>query len=144
MANVVFEELGFPIVLVDPPMVTVRGHEMPDVNLRDLQDAVFRLLIVKPARLTGVEVRFIRKHLRMRQADLARVLNMANHSAVSQWEGRAAEFTGMEYNTEVLLRVWMAARVGMADQLLELLEAKLKDLGPSSDQPLEVELPRAA
>ena len=144
MANVVFEELGFPIVLVDPPMVTARGHEIPDVNLRDLQDAVFRLLIVKPARLAGAEVRFIRKHLRMRQADLASVLNMANHSVVSQWERKEDLPTGMEYNTEVLLRVWMAARSGMADQLLELLGEKLKDLGPSSDGPLEVELARAA
>ena len=144
MANVTFEELGIPIVLVNPPMVEVRGHEVPDVNLRELQLAVFHLLIVKPTRFTGAEVRFIRKHLRMRQADLARVLNMATHSVVSQWERKEDLPTGMEYNTEVLLRVWMAARSGMADQLLELLEAKLKDLGPSSDGPLEVELARAA
>lgn len=144
MANVVYEELGFPIVLVDPPMVEVRGHQVPDLNLRELQEAVFRLLIVKPARLTGAEVRFIRKHLRMRQADLARVLNMANHSVVSQWERREDQCTGMEYNTEVLLRVWMAAKVGMTDELLNLLEAKLKDLAPASGEPLAVKLPHAA
>jgi len=144
MANVMFEELGFPIVLVDPPMVQVRGHEVPDVNLRELQQAAFRLLIVKPARFIGSEVRFIRKHLRMRQADLARVLNKANHSVVSQWESKEDQPSGMEYNTEVLLRVWMAARSGMADQLLDLLEAKLKDLGASSNAPLKIELPLAA
>lgn len=144
MTNVVFEELGFPILLVDPPMIEVRGQQVPDVNLRELQEAVFRQLVVKPARFTGAEVRFIRKFLRMRQADLARVLNMANHSVVSQWESREDQSTGMEYNTEVLLRVWMAAKAGLADRLLDLLEAKLKDLGPASDQPLPVELPRAA
>lgn len=144
MANVVFEELGFPIVLVDPPMVEVRGHRVPDVNLRELEGAVFRQLITQPARLTGAEVRFIRKHLRFRQADLARVLNMANHSVVSHWEGREDGAAGMEYNTEVLLRVWMAAKVGMGEQLLELLEATLKDLSPALNGPLEVELPRAA
>ena len=144
MANLVFEELGFPILLVDPPMVEVRGRQVPDVNLRKLQEAAFGQLIVMPVRLSGAEVRFIRKHLRMRQADLARVLNMANHSVVSQWESREDQFTGMEYNTEVLLRVWMAAKVGMANQLLDLLEATLKDLGPAAGQPLAVELPRAA
>ena len=144
MANVIFEELGFPIILLDPPMVEVRGHQVPDVNLRELQQAVFRLLIVKSARFSGAEIRFVRKHLRMRQADLARVLNMANHSVVSQWENKEDQPTGMEYNTEVLLRVWMAAKSGLTDQLLELLEAKLKDLGPSLGRPLEVELPRAA
>ena len=52
-------------------------------------------------------MRFIRKHLRLRQADLARVLNMANHLVVSQWESREDEPTGMEHDTEVLLRIWM-------------------------------------
>jgi len=144
MATVMFEELGFPILLVDPPMVEVRGHQVPDVNLRELQEAVFRLLIGKPTRLVGAEVRFIRKHVRMRQADLARVLNMANHSVVSQWEGREDQFTGMEYNTEVLLRIWMAAKAGLTDRLVDLLEAELKDLAPGSGQPLSVDLHRAA
>jgi len=144
MSEVVFMELGFPVVLVDPPMVEVGGGWVPDVNLRELADAAFRLLVVKPARLSGAEVRFIRKHLRLRQADLARVLNMANHSVVSQWESREDEPTGMEYNTEVLLRVWMAARLGHGEQLVELLESRLKDLAPRAARPLEVPLSRAA
>ncbi len=144
MANVLFLELGFPILLVDPPMVEVRGQHLPDVNLRDLQEAVFHLLVLKPARLTGAEVRFIRKYLRLRQADLARVLNMANHSVVSQWESREDEPSGMEYNTEVLLRIWMAAKAGQGEQLLELLETRLKDLPLRAPSPLEVEVPRAA
>ena len=144
MARVMFEELGFPIVLVNPPMIRVRGVRVPDVNMRDLQVAVSRQLVTKPARLTGAEVRFIRKHYRLRQADLARVLNMANHSVVSQWEGREDEPSGMEYNTEVVLRVWMVAREGIADGLLDLLDGRLKDLAPAMTRPMAVELPRAA
>lgn len=144
MPNLVFMELGFPILLVEPQMVEVRGQQVPDVNMRDLQAAVFRELIAKPGRLTGAEVRFIRKHLRMRQADLARVLNMANHSVVSQWESREDVFTGMEYNTEVLLRVWMAAKVGLGERLVELLEETLRDLQPVDVEPLAVTLPKAA
>ncbi len=144
MADVVYKELGFPILLVDPPMVEVRGEQVPDVNLKALQEVAFRLLVVKTARLTGAEVRFIRKYLRLRQADLARVLNMANHSVVSQWESREDEFNGMEYNTEVLLRVWMAAKAGLGDQLMDLVEDKLKNLTPAKGEPLTVDLPRAA
>jgi hypothetical protein len=144
MAHVVFKELGFPIVLVDPPMVTVRGKKVPDVNLRALQEAVFRLLIAKPARLTGAEVRFIRKHLRFRQADLAEVLNMANHTVVSQWESREDEPSGMEYNTEVVLRLWMAARSGEKDRLPDLLESRLRGLRPRQQEPLEVPIPLIA
>lgn len=143
MSNVIYTELGFPVVLVDPPMVRVRGEDMPDVNLRDLQKAVLHQLIIKPARLSGEEVRFIRKYNRLTQAALAEVLNMANHSAVSQWESHESEASGMEYNTEVLLRVWMALRQGEGDHVAELLE-KLKNLAPKADRPLHVPASRAA
>jgi len=145
MANVLFKELGFPVLLVDPPMVEVRGVRVPELNLRDLQQTVFGMLIVKPARLTGAEVRFIRKYLRLRQADLAQILNMTNHSVVSQWESREDEPTGMQYNTEVLLRIWMAARAEQEQQqIVELLESRLKALKPRSEQPLQVRLSHAA
>lgn len=143
MANVIYNELGFPILLMNPPMVTVRGHQVPDVNLRELQEAVFRLLVFKPARLNGAEVRFIRKHLRLRQADLAQVLNMANHTVVSQWEARGDKPSGMEYNTEVVLRLWMATKAGIGEQLPELLESGLKRLAPRQESPLEVPMPLA-
>jgi len=143
MANVVYKELGFPVLLVDVPLVEVRGVQVPDVNLKVLQDAVFTLLVTKPSRLSGAEVRFIRKHLRLRQVDLAQVLNMANHSVVSQWESREDAVAGMDYNTEVLLRLWMAAKSGRAHELVELLESKLKNLELDGGV-LEVTTPRAA
>jgi len=143
MANVLYKELGFPILLVNPPMVTVRGQRIPDVNLRSVQEAVFHLLVIKPARLTGAEVRFIRKYLRLRQADLAEALNMANHTVVSQWESREDEPTGMEYNTEVVLRLWMAARIGEGGRLQELLESRLRKLATRSSGPLEVPIRKA-
>ena len=144
MADVLYMELGFPVLLVNPRMVEVRGERVPDVNLRVRQEAVFALLVVKPGRLTGAEVRFIRKHLRMRQADLASTLNMANHSVVSQWESREDDPAGMDYNTEVLLRVWMAAKIGQGDHLLELLEQKLKNLSATdAREPLRVAMDHA-
>jgi len=144
MANVIFKELGFPVVLVDPPMVTVRGQEVPDVNLRALQEAVFQMLVVKPTRLTGAEVRFVRKFLHLRQADLAELLNMANHTVVSQWESHGDEPAGMEYNTEVVLRLSMATRIGRREDVPELLERGLKKLAPGRGAPLRVPLPLAA
>ena len=144
MAHVIITELGFPVVLEDPPMITVRGQTFPDVNLRELAETVFGRLIAKPTRLTGHEVKFIRKHLRLRQADLARVLNMANHSVVSQWESHGEDAAGMDYNTEVLLRIWMAGKLGQGDLLVDLMERCLKDLRPSTHEPLAVTMPKAA
>jgi len=144
MAEVMFMELGFPILLIDPPMVTVRGETLPDVNMKDLQETAFAMLIIKPSRLTGSEVGFIRAYQHLRQADFAAVLNMANHSVVSQWESRLDNPTGMDYNTEVVLRLWMAGRIGRADMISDLLASILKNLSPRSDRPLEIRLPHAA
>jgi len=144
MASLMYQELGFPILLIDPPMVTVRGQEVPDVNLRELQELVFHLLVAKPARFTGAEVRFVRKHLRLRQADLAEVLNMANHTVVSQWESREDGPAGMDYNTEVVLRLWMASKCGDGQRMQELLESGLKKLAPVLKAPLEICFPIAA
>ena len=144
MPGVVFCELGFPVILVDPPLVEVRGQVLHDVNMKELAAAVFRLLVTKPSRFTGDEVRFIRKHQGLRQADLAAVLNMANHSVVSQWEARNDAAAGMDYNTEVLLRLWMAARSGQRDAMADLLERRLKDLRPPRSEPLEVPVSKAA
>jgi DNA-binding transcriptional regulator YiaG len=144
MADVLFLELGFPVLLVHPRMVEIRGEQVPDVNMAELQEAVFRSLAVCSARLTGAQLRFVRKHLRLRQTDLAEVLNIANHSVVSQWESKEDGPTGMAYNTEVVLRLWMAAKAGMAEQPLDLLERRLKGLSPHRQAPLEIELPQAA
>lgn len=144
MAAVIIAELGFPVVLEDPPMVTVRGQLVPDINLRELADRVFRSLVAKPTRLSGSEVKFIRKYQRLRQVDLACVLNMANHSVVSQWESHGDDAAGMDYNTEVLLRVWMACKLGEGAGLVDLLERGLKDLRPCTREVLAVAMPKAA
>jgi hypothetical protein len=144
MANVTYTELGFPITLVNPPMVTIRGEILPDVSPRDVANAVFLQLIHSHQRLTGDQVRFIRKHMRLRQADLAEVLHMANHSVVSQWESREGESSGMEYNTEVVLRLWMAGKVGQGAGIVDLMERDLRDLRPSDGGPLAVGVARAA
>jgi len=145
MESILFLELGFPVLLVNPRMVEVRGERVPDVNLRQVQEAAYRQLVCKPGRMTGSEVRFIRKYLRLRQSDFAAVLNMANHSVVSQWESRGDEAAGMDYNTEVVLRVWMAARIGQAARLLELLEKDLKDLSlEGAHDPIRIRMDEAA
>ena len=124
-----FDELGFRIFLINPPMMTLPdGTKIPAPNMKKLQLAAFKALAEKPSKLTGDEVRFVRKHLRMTQVDFAKWLNMSNHSVVSQWEGRAEHLSGMDYNTEVLLRLQMDGAISKkATVSLKKLE-KLRDL----------------
>lgn len=129
-----YDGLGFLIYLINPPLLTLPdGTEIPAPNMRTLQKAVFQLLIEKPARLTGAEIRFVRKYLRLKQAELAALLHLSNHSAVSQWETREGEPTGMEYNTEILLRLRMAAAVSENESLPWSLLDKWNDLSLKND-----------
>jgi hypothetical protein len=81
MANYLFVELGFPVLLVEPRMVELRGQTVPDVNLHDVQ---------------------------------------------------------------VLLRVWMAARLGRSAELLDLLEHTFKGLtADAAREPLEIRIEAA-
>jgi DNA-binding transcriptional regulator YiaG len=101
-----FDELGFRVFLIDPPFVTMPdGTRAPCPNMKKLQEAAFVGLVGKHSRLTGNEVRFLRKYLKKTQVEFAKWLNMANHSVISQWENREDDLSGMDYNTEVLLRL---------------------------------------
>lgn len=105
-----YDELGFRVFLLNAPMLTLPdGSECPAPNMKKLQDTAFGALAKKPNRLSGAEVRFIRKYLRMKQVNFAAWLNMANHSVVSQWESKDEHLSGMDYNTEIVLRLLMEA-----------------------------------
>jgi DNA-binding transcriptional regulator YiaG len=88
--------------------------------MKQLQKTVFKALIDKPSRFTGDEVRFIRKYLKMTQINFSAWLNMSNHSVVSQWENRENELSGMDYNTELLLRLQMAGTEKKIFQMAKL------------------------
>lgn len=113
-----YDELGFRLFLINAPMLTLPdGSKCPAPNMKSLQETAFRALAEKPTRLSGSEVRFIRKHMRMTQVDFASWLNMANHSVVSQWESKGDHLSGMDYNTEILLRLLMEARLSKKSSL---------------------------
>jgi len=94
---------GFPVLLVDVPVRTMRGHEVVDVNANLLQGAVLAMLARKPAPLTGAEVRFIRLALGHTLSDFGGLLGVS-HAAVIKWEGQGEAPTKMARGTEFLLR----------------------------------------
>ncbi len=107
-----YDELGFRIYLVNPDMYELPdGRKIPSPNMKSLQDKVFKLLADKSCRLTGNEVHFIRKYMHMTQLKFADLLNLSNHSIVSQWEKKNDKLSGVDYNTEILLRLQMEVYV---------------------------------
>ena len=124
-----YDELGFRIFLLNAPMLTLPdGSRCPAPNMKKLQEKAFSALAKKPSRLSGAEVRFIRKHMRLTQFEFANWLNMANHSVVSQWESKGELLSGMDYNTEILLRLLMETLISKKSTLSLSKIEKLRGL----------------
>jgi len=83
--NILYEDLGFPILLLNCPMTKNFGEWFLDINLEKLQRAVLELLIRKPAPLAGNEIRFIRKYFELTTTDFGKLFGVS-HSAVLKWE----------------------------------------------------------
>lgn len=102
--NYVDESLGFPVTLLNVPMKKVRGEWLPDLPLNEFQQVVLWMLAHRPVALSGKQVRFARHWMEKTQQDFADMLDVT-HAAVSKWETKGHEPTGMAKPTEVLLRL---------------------------------------
>lgn len=82
----IYNDLGFPIELIDTPMKKIMGEWVLDINLNILQKEVLKMLIHKPTPLQAGELRFIRKYFEMTTTSFGGVFGVS-HAAVIKWEG---------------------------------------------------------
>jgi DNA-binding transcriptional regulator YiaG len=103
-SSFVFEGFGFPVVLLNVPMVRSLGVWTPDIDYRKLTRIVLRQLALHPARLTGHEIRFIRHSMDMTLEEFAHRFGVT-HPAVVQWEQCGAKPTRMAWALEKDIRL---------------------------------------
>jgi len=107
-----FNHLGFPVKLVNWPHIEVDGEWIPDVNYIKLEEIVFQLLPIKPTRLNGAEIKFIRHHLNKTQKKFASWLeDETDHSTIAKWESADLQPAGMSKSMERSLRMQLIAYV---------------------------------
>lgn len=80
-----YEDLGFPIELIDVPLKKIMGEWVLDINLNILQSEVLKILIHKPTPLQAGELRFIRKYFEMTTTAFGVAFGVS-HAAVIKWE----------------------------------------------------------
>jgi DNA-binding transcriptional regulator YiaG len=114
--------LGFPVRLVNVPMIRSRGKWTPNIDYNRLSEAVLNALSEKPVRLTGNEVRFIRLHFEMTLQGFADRFAVS-HAAVIKWEKTKDELTGMKWASEKDLRLFVRSKInGKAEDLAHLYQ----------------------
>ncbi len=87
--TLIYEDFGFPITLVDVPIKMVMGQEILDIDMYKLQISVLKHLIFKATPLTGSQLRFIRKFLKLSTTDFAKKLGVT-HPTILSWEKEEA------------------------------------------------------
>lgn len=100
--------LGFPIALIGVKTREFRGEIIPDINHRELEDQVFKILLWLPTHFSGAHLSFVRGYMGLSQKKFATMLGLKTHTTISGWEGKEDKVTGMPGATEVIIRLIMA------------------------------------
>ncbi len=130
--------MGFPVVILNAPLVKVRGIWSLNINYNKYQLAVLILLANKPSKLTGDEQKFIRKYFQMTLQTFAQRFSV-KHSAVLKWEKKANKITAMSWNTEKDIRLFIIDQIlKKSTELQKLYRVLDKELGVS-DKPIQVD-----
>lgn len=111
-----YDGLGFPITLLNFPLVEVRGVLVPDIDYNVLQKNVLFALARKPHPLTGNEVRFIRQYLQMTYTEFANRFGVT-HPCIIHWEGSKNNLAKIQPTAELCIRLCILDTLHAKDKL---------------------------
>ena len=142
--TIIYEGLGFPILLKNVPMKKIFSEWTIDINFNILQTVALNMLARKPTPLTSDELRFIIDYLEMSTRSFAKLLGVT-HPAVLKWENSASK---MNSGTEVYLRFYILNYLKVTDKEFRKLYLKINPENlancKSSKTPLEIDADKIA
>jgi len=107
--------LGFPVILLNVPMIEVRGIWTPNIDYNLLQKVVLCALANSPSALTGNHIRFIRSWFSSTQAEFGKLFGVT-HTAIVKWE------KSKNLAAKIMLSTEREIRLHILDQLLKRAE----------------------
>lgn len=134
---------GFPVRLLNVPMIKVRGVWTPKLNYNGLADAVLFALSDKDSRLTGNEIKFIRTHFEMTLQEFAKRFSVT-HVAVLKWEKMKDHLTSMNWATEKDIRLFVIDKLRANPHQLAKLYAELVAVPESKPKPISLDAKKVA
>lgn len=129
---------GFPVTLLHVPMMEVRGEWVPSVNQKELQELVIEALVLKPSRLTGNEVRFLRLFSEMTLVHFAERFDVT-HPAVLKWENSENHATGMSWTTEKDLRLFALTKLAPSAKKFVVVYEQLAEVASDKIQAIKID-----
>jgi putative transcriptional regulator len=119
-----FNGFGFPVIIKNARVrKTSRGDEVVDVDFKRLESVLFIAIAEKPARLSGAEIKFLRNHMELTQAEFADLIGI-ERSSVAKWEKKDLKSSGMSAPAEFAVR-FHALRYAKVDLNTSLLKVEV-------------------
>ena len=129
---------GFPVTLLNVPLIQARGEWVPSINQRELQERVVEALVLKPSRLTGNEIRFIRLFSEMTLEQFAERFDVT-HPAVLKWEKSKNSATGMGWTTEKDIRLFALKNLAPKPQKFFVVYEQLVEVALEKPAPIKID-----
>lgn len=128
---------GFPVIIENVGIAEWHGEEVPMIDHFVLANLLLRSFPDKPARLTGAEIRFIRKFFEMTLLEFGRQFGVS-HVAVKKWEDKGMNPTKMSWSTEKDIRMFVVRRLGLKPSQFVALYDRLRNEPPMQGKPLSI------
>jgi len=106
--ELVYEGLGFPIIIKNANVIEFRGEILPKVNHAELEEKVFEILVEQKQKMTGSQMQFVRGFMKKSQKEFAKDLGFSSHTTISSWEKMGNKATGMSSSVELAVRLLMS------------------------------------
>jgi len=115
---------GIPVTLLNIPIGRSDCGESPVIyRIEQVNRAIARAVIRKPYRLTGAEIRFLRKFLQMKGEDFAKLIHV-DRTTLSKWEND--EDPVGDQSDRLIRAVALGLGGGLKDELEEGIRAFAK------------------
>lgn len=132
-----YNELGFPIILKDVPIVQDREFEYPLINHKAVMNSAAFNLVIRHERLDGARLRFLRRFIGYSFDDLAELTDISK-STLHSWEKEAGK--PLEIPVEKLRLIFTKVRNVLFDQISSKMDSAIvKEIVIDNDiAPLEI------
>lgn len=131
--------LGFPIVIRNLTMTKIHGEWVADIDYSRLDRVAMIALALKPARLTGAEIRFIRLQSGMTYRAFAERFGVT-HPAVIKWEKAGEKAPEMAWACEKDIRLFVLDAMKVKPREFQEAYESFRDRRQATREKVEVPL----
>lgn len=135
----IYEGFGFPVILLNVPMVQVRGDWTPKVDYNVLEQRVLLALAQKPSRLTGDEIRFVRHSFEMTLTAFGDRFDVS-HPAIIKWERSGDEAPAIKWPIEKDLRLFILDQLQVKPKAFKETYESLRQEAHNKPKPIEMDI----